>query len=105
MSELIIYGASDDLIEVDGDFREEYTTGASGDESVLVAGLDFGGVAVVTPYMNNFDGYWTASTKFYGQAKTWESEAIDRPDYEEGDQGVKLRFPDEQFRVFKIVKY
>lgn len=106
MSELIIYGASDDLIEIEGDFQEEFSTGASGEETVAVVGLDFGGLALVIPYLSHYDGYWTAQVKLYGQAVTWEEQVIDRPHGDSGgDQGVKLTFPDTHFKVFKTVKY
>lgn len=101
MASLIIYGASDDLIEVDGDYRNEYPTDGQGKDIILVAGYDIGGVALIVPYMGPL-GDWTTDCKFLGPACNWKSATIDRPDHygEDGDKGVQLDFPDENFGVF-----
>lgn len=55
MSKIVIYGASDDLIEIEGDIREEF--GAYGEESSLL-GFSDGSLLEVT-YTEQ--GFWRIS--------------------------------------------
>lgn len=62
---IIIYGASDDLIEIEGDIREEFNWIPDDDESRLLAFSD--GTLLSVKYDNH--GIWRLSMLSYGSAK------------------------------------
>ena len=76
MSTLTIYGASDDLIEVDGDIREEFD---SCEEDKAVLAFSDGTVLSV-----HYDGQWTFKRVVKGSATFTKDEATSdegkRPD-------------------------
>lgn len=78
MSEVTIYGASDDLIEIDGDLREEFNA-YDEDEGVYVAFSD--GTILRVKY--DEDGCWRITPTFLGRASYFKTEAMgaDTPNY------------------------
>lgn len=71
MSETVtVYGASDDLIQIEGDLREEWCTDAS-DETRYVA---FGDGTVLSVW---YDGFWRINRVATGRASYEKREATD----------------------------
>lgn len=86
--EITVYGASDDLIEIEGDVRDEFDVPAKG--AVLVIGPSGEVVKVVCELA---DAGWTATPQIVRGGSTVGIEQGPRPDNdEEGDMAVTLRF-------------
>jgi hypothetical protein len=75
-----IYGASDDLIEMEGDFREELDCCGDDDGRVLAFS---DGTALRVRYDD--DGFWRITTIFRGSANLTKIEATD-PDGDYSDR-------------------
>jgi hypothetical protein len=96
VSEVTIYGGSDDLIEIDGDLREEFTA-YNEDEGVYVAFSD--GTVLKVRY--DEEGCWRITPTAKGRASYIKIEAMgaDTPNYSDK---VWLTLPegetDEEFR-------
>jgi len=73
MANLKIYGASDDLIEIEGDIREEFNPSA--DEPSLLAFSD--GTLLQILYGMGHEGFWRITPLVYGSAKYRKTEATD----------------------------
>lgn len=99
---VIIYGASDDLIEVEGDVSEEFSHNG-GDEVVLVVG-GHGQLVLVSVFMDP-SGDWSTSAKILrpGQrGKEASVTTIVRPGCEPGgDMGCQV-FISKPVDVFKL---
>ena len=95
---VVIYGASDDLIEVEGDVREEFSTDGEGGESVLVVGSK-GEIVKVTPRLND---WWSAEAQIIAGEGVTVMQVV-RPGHEPGgDMGVQVNMVP-PLRVFKVV--
>lgn len=81
MAVVTVYGASDDLIEVEGDLREEF--GCYGEDEGLWLGFSDGTLARIT---YGGEGMWRIHVHRNGSAKATKVEATD-PD---GDYSDKL---------------
>ena len=75
MSTITIYGASDDLIEIEGDLREEFTFQNEDDGDVVTFG---DGTALRVTY--TADGFWRIAAIFKGDAEVVKVEATDVDD-------------------------
>lgn len=64
MTAITVYGASDDLVEVEGDIREEFNV--SSDSAELLAFSD--GTVLRVGYDELHDGYWRITPMFRGSA-------------------------------------
>ncbi len=84
MKTITIYGASDDLIEIEGDIRDELY--ANDDESTKLAFSD--GTVLSIEY--NSDGLWKIFRLVEGSATVEKFEATD-PDSEEYSDRVTLK--------------
>ena len=95
---LLIYGASDDLIEVEGDFREEYAYNDDEDNrAVIVVIAGDGAVLEVEPTLSST---WTAAVREPRGSIPWE--IVPRPDASEpGDLAVRVDV--ESALVYKAV--
>lgn len=95
MPSITIYGASDDLIEVDGDIREEFGHywGDDDDEKVYLAVSD--GTLLKVQY--DSEGMWRFAPVSRGSAQYEKHEATDADD--DYTDKVTLSLPDgEKFR-------
>jgi hypothetical protein len=63
---VIVYGASDDLIEIDGDLNDEVAYTGDEDEGILVAFSD--GTVLRITYGANDEGFWRISRIVAGSA-------------------------------------
>lgn len=75
MSTITIYGASDDLIEIEGDLREEFTFQDEDNGDIVTFG---DGTALRVTYTN--DGFWRIAALFKGSAKVSKVEGTDPDD-------------------------
>lgn len=74
---LKIYGASDDLIEIEGDIREEFNP-SDADEPSLLAFSD--GTLLQIQYGAGRLGFWRITPLTYGTAKYSKTEATNEDD-------------------------
>ena len=99
---VLIYGASDDLIEIDGDVYEEYSYDDD-ERATIVVISDSGGVIEVTPV---FGENWTAEVKLLRPGASGEEityNVVPRPDSpEDGDLAVEVHVKNPL--VYKAVK-
>lgn len=71
---LKVYGASDDLIEIEGDIREEFYA-VSGEKPTLLAFSD--GTLLQVQYGGGGQAFWRITPLVYGAAKYQKTEATD----------------------------
>lgn len=92
MAELVIYGASDDLVEIEGVFREEFNAyghwqgmvmAPSGDALVVTA--EFGASGL-------YRADWTLGVENTGTWPSWPIRFGERPD-REGDPAIIIDVP------------
>lgn len=99
---VVIYGASDDLIEVEGDANEEFSTDGAGGVSVLVVG-GHGEIVKVTPLLG---AWWSAHAQIIAPGPRGHEVSVAqvaRPGREPGgDMGVQVNMAP-PLRVFKVV--
>ena len=93
MSTLVIYGASDDLIEVEGEFREEFNAygrwvgrviAPDGDALTVTAEFGAGG---------SYRADWTLGIENTGSWPNWPIHFADRPD-NDGDPALVIIVPE-----------
>ena len=91
MSMLTIYGASDDLVEVEGEFREEFSA-YNGWRGRVVA-PDGDALIVTAEYSKpGADAEWTLGVENSGTWPDWEIHFGERPD-REGDPAIRILVP------------
>lgn len=88
MSEVIVYGASDDLIEVDGAITDEFDVPSHGTVLIVTPG---GGIVEVECALAA-DWSATASVRRNDTDHLLTTETIDRPGFEgeNGDMAIKI---------------
>ena len=74
---LKIYGASDDLVEIEGDISEEFNPSDAGDPSLLAFS---DGTLLQIQYGAQSLGFWRIQPLVYGTAKYAKTEATDEDD-------------------------
>lgn len=88
MSEVIVYGASDDLIEVDGAIIDEFDVPGEGTVLIITPG---GGVIEVRCELG---GDWSAAASLRRNDTDYllTTETVDRPGFEgeNGDMAIKI---------------
>lgn len=89
MSTLTIYGASDDLVEVEGEFHEEFSAYTGWKGEVVAPNGDSLGVSAV---FGEGDADWTLSVYNTGTWPAWPLRFGDRPD-RDGDPALTLEVP------------
>jgi len=85
-----IYGASDDLIEVEGAVTDEFD--CYGKTTLLVAGPEYGALEVSAEYGPRGWSLWVSAHGDMGDFPDWPVRFTDRPDYE-GDPAVIIDAP------------
>ena len=81
MKQITISGHSDDLIEIDGDIREEFSVWLNDDEVVYLCVSD----GTMLEIMYNDDGMWRMSQLVAGTAEYTKDEGTD-PDTDYSDK-------------------
>ncbi|MBW1639263.1 hypothetical protein G3H63_09290 [Microbacterium resistens] len=91
MSKLTIYGASDDLVEVEGEFREEFDAGRGWRGRVIAPDGDS---LIVTAEYSKPHAFaeWTLGIENSGTWPSWPIRFIERPD-REGDPAIEIDVP------------
>ncbi|WDH77895.1 hypothetical protein PTQ19_10215 [Microbacterium esteraromaticum] len=90
MSTLTIYGASDDLVEVEGEFDEEF--GAyNGWRGRVVA--PNGDALLVTAEYGGVSDYWELGIQNTGTWPSWPIRFVDRPDRDEVLVAIEIDVP------------
>ena len=84
MSSIVIYGASDDLIEIDGDIREEFNPSMNDDESWLLAISD--GTVLRITYGKM--GIWRLAPVIYGTSSVDIQQAPEDDDENYSDRAT-----------------
>lgn len=74
---LKVYGASDDLIEVEGDIREEFNPSDADDPSLLAFS---DGTLLQIQYGSDRLAFWRITPLLYGSAKYSKTEATNEDD-------------------------
>jgi hypothetical protein len=89
-----IYGASDDLVEVDADVRDEFNLGRDGTRLRLTA-PDGQSLDVVAQFCPPGDARldWTLAVEAHDSYPSWPVRFTERPDYE-GDPAVEVDAPE-----------
>lgn len=90
MSTLRIYGASDDLVEVEGEFEEEFTAYSGWRGLVVAPGGD--SLIVHAEYSRDGEDYWTLGVENTGTWPSWLIQFGDRTD-REGDPAIIIDVP------------
>jgi len=93
MSKLTIYGASDDLIEVEGVFREEFNAYEKWEGRVIAPNGDALTVFAEFGARGAYKADWTIGIQNTGTWPNWPIRFEDRPD-REGDPALVLDVPD-----------
>lgn len=110
MPEILVYGASDDLIEVECEelgISEEFSYSSPEDQEILLVG-SHGQAVLIRPALL---GDWTFTTKIISPgARGYEVivSKVPRPDTEwkgDGDVAASVRMYGGKVRVFKVVPY
>ena len=92
MSTLTIYGASDDLVEVDGEFREEFSVRSSGWRGEVVA-PDGDSLIITAEFCKEgAEADWTLGIENGETWPSWPIRFTDRPD-REGDPAIIIDVP------------
>lgn len=93
MSKLTIYGASDDLVEVTGEFDEEFRLPLSGWRGRVVS-PDGDSLIVTAEYDRpESDAEWTLGVENSGTWPSWPIHFTERPD-REGDPAIVIDVPE-----------
>ena len=96
MKKIIIYGASDDLVEIDGDIREEFNYPY--DETVPQY-LAFSEGTILSIFYSD-KGIWGIRQVVMGDAKYSKKEALENPKDDEYSDIATLENDDIQWVVF-----
>lgn len=92
---ITIYGASDDLVEVEGAVRDEYDLGNGGSTRVRLTAPDGQSLDVVAEYGGGPAGTlleWTLAVAVVRSYPSWPVRFHERPD-REGDPAVTIDAP------------
>lgn len=94
---VLVYGASDDLVEIDGDLQEEFYLPGGDETEVVLTAPDGTSMAVEVGFCTaNPDGWHLRVTSTAGSAPSWPMRWVPRPggDPDEDDPALEVVAPD-----------
>lgn len=89
MSMITIYGASDDLVEVEGEFSEEFSAYNGWRGRVIAPNGQH--LIVTAEYSKTGDDYWTLGVENTGTWPAWPIQFAEAP--HEGDPAIIIEVP------------
>ncbi|MGH3703012.1 MAG: hypothetical protein ACRDT9_00145 [Agromyces sp.] len=92
MSTLTIYGASDDLVEVEGEFREEFNAYGPWTGRIIAPNGDALTVRAEFAAPGPYKGEWTIAVENTGTWPAWPMHFAERAD-REGDPALVIDVP------------
>lgn len=94
---ILIYGANDDLVEIDGDLQEEFYLPGSSETDVVLTAPDGTSMSVEAGFCTvNPDGWHVRVTSTRANMPSWPMRFVPRPDGdpEDADPALEVTAPD-----------